>query len=191
MQPRPKSPLRGLPGSLRAFSLTELMITMAVSVIMLGLGIPALQEYSLDKRLRASMSQLQADLNFARITAVDARALTVVCPISPDQSCTDDGAWHGGWMAFVDHNGDHRHQDSESIIRLSDLVESLSIRSAATRPQVRFSPAGTAPASNLSIVFCDERGPGKGMKLLVSHSGRIRQAATTFADSALCGERDS
>lgn len=174
--------------SQRAFSLPELLIVMAVVAVMLAIGIPALKNYGLDKRLRAELSQMQADLIFARHKAIETRMLAVVCPGSTNQNCTADGRWQQGWITFLDRNGDQQRQADEAVIRSSSGDASLSIRSAATRPQVRFSPAGTAPASNLSIVFCDERGLAKGRKLVVSHSGRIRQAPTTISDADYCGK---
>ena len=171
----------------RAFSLPELLIVMAVAAIMLTIGIPAIKDYGLEKRLRGTLSQLLADLNFARHKAVESRSPAVVCPRSPGETCAEDGLWHHGWMTFLDQNGDHQRQDDEPILRASGGDLRVNIRSAASRPQVRFSPAGTAPASNLSIIFCDERGLASGRKLVVSHSGRIRQAKTAPSDEDLCG----
>jgi len=188
MDPCTKRPLYSAARMGRAFSLPELLIVMAVAVIMLTIGIPAIKDYGLEKRLRGTLSQLVADLNFARHKAVESRTSAVVCPRTPAEACSEDGLWQHGWMTFLDHNGDHQRQGDEPIIRASGGDPRVNIRSTASRPQVRFSPAGTAPASNLSIVFCDHRGLASGRKLVVSHSGRIRQTVATSSDEDLCGD---
>lgn len=174
-----------------AFSLLELLIALTVASILLASGVPALREYALNKKIRAAQGQLLSDLNFARHQAIDNNQIVVICPSTKALNCETNGAWQQGWMIFLDDNEDHQRQSAEQVIRLVAAQPQLTIRSSASRSQVRFSPTGAAPASNLSIVFCDGRGVEAGRKLLVSQSGRIRQALTTVADQGLCSESDA
>jgi type IV fimbrial biogenesis protein FimT len=56
--------------AMRAVSLVELMIVIAVAAIIIGLAAPSFSEYILTQRVRSVHAQLATDLQFARAEAV-------------------------------------------------------------------------------------------------------------------------
>lgn len=164
----------------------EVLIVLAVAAILTLGSMPGLREAVLNKRMDAAIAGLHTDLNRARREAVAQNASVVACPGDTDTGCLAQPAWENGWLLFVDQNQDREWQAAEPLLRTGNALEHVTVRSATTRRRLRFSPAGAAPASNASIVFCDRRGLEHGHKLVLSNTGRLRRAALEPADATRC-----
>ncbi|MCW8924704.1 MAG: GspH/FimT family pseudopilin [Xanthomonadales bacterium] len=158
----------------RGVTAFELMVAMAIVAILLSTGVPAVKNYTWNLRLRTAMDTLQTDLNLARAQAISHNTAMVICPAENVDDCAGTSRWQGGWMVFRDLNGDHHRQSGEALVKHAGASEFVDIRSSRSRSYLRFHPNGSAPGSNISIVFCDGRGARYAGKILVSNSGRIR-----------------
>ena len=147
---------------------------MAIVAILLTAGVPAFNSYSWNLRMKAAMDTLQTDLNLARRQAINLNVQTVGCPAPAADVCSDESDWKDGWIVFADLNGDRQRQTGEPLLKQTGAVELMNIDSPDSRPYVRFYANGTAPGSNMTILFCDKRGAQYAGKILVSNSGRIR-----------------
>ncbi len=170
------------------FTLLELMVTLAIIAVLLAWGVPALRNYLLDLRLRASVTALHADLRYARAQAVFEGVHVIACPRSaPNQAtCASNGDWHRGWLVFHDSNGDRTRQPSEPLVRITQPLDSVQARSSTARRRLRFLPTGTAPGSNTTIRFCDARGNAAIRGLALSNTGRLRRLSTDETPSPNC-----
>jgi type IV fimbrial biogenesis protein FimT len=157
------------------FTVLECLIVICILAILLIQGVPALRDYGLRQRMSASMHALHGHLAMARNEAVRLNSDVIACPGSPPTGCLDEGHWDTGWFVFEDLNGDRSFQDSESVMATEPGLANIAIRSGTGRRFVRFRPNGSAPGSNGSISFCDQRGPVAARKLVVSNLGRIRR----------------
>ena len=164
----------------------ELMVTMSIAIILSMTGIPGFREYQRNQAIRSAVTLLHSDLNLARNDAISLNSQTVACPGNATTGCAGHARWAAGWLIFADLNGDQAHQGGEPVLRQAMAIDGLSVLGAASRSMIRFFPGGTAPGSNTSIVFCDQRGPSSGKKLVISNSGRIRRSGLTDADNPLC-----
>jgi type IV fimbrial biogenesis protein FimT len=164
------------------FTALELIVTMAIIAILLATGVPALKQYSWNLRMKASMDDLQTDLNLARGHAISHNIQTVICPSIDSRDCSGQSAWQDGWIVFSDLNGDYRRQNTEPLLKQAGGVAMLNISSSRSRNSLRFYPNGSAPGSNISILFCDRRGAAQAGTIMVSNSGRIRMQ-TNGSDS--------
>ena len=140
------------------FTALELIVTMAVITVLLTMGVPAFENYSLNLRMKTAMDQLQTDLNLARGHAISHNSKTVICPANDGDDCSGQPVWQDGWIIFTDINGDRQKQDSEPLLKSSGALARLNINSASSRTSVRFYPNGSAPGSYITIRFCDRRG---------------------------------
>jgi type IV fimbrial biogenesis protein FimT len=160
--------------SAKGITALELMVTMAVVAILLATAVPAFKNYTWNQRMRTAMDALQTDLNLARGRAISHNVQTVVCPAADSIACSGTPDWQAGWIIFTDLNGDRQKQQSEPLHRRANATEFLSISSSRSRSYLRFYPNGTAPGSNITILFCDRRGAQHAGKIIVSNTGRIR-----------------
>ena len=164
----------------------ELLVTMTIATILLATGVPAIKEYGWNLRMKTAMDVLQTDLNMARGRAISHHTLTVICPSIDDTDCSGNSDWQDGWIIFSDMNADHRRQEGEPLLKHANPIELLSIQSSRSRSFLRFYPNGTAPGSNVSIQFCDDRGSAHAGKIVVSNTGRIRSEPNSAKSTANC-----
>lgn len=83
----------------RGFTLIELMVTMIVLAVLVGVGVPSFNVVLLNARTATLASDLTSALNLARSEAVTRAARVDVCPSADGTSCT--GAWTDGWIVIV------------------------------------------------------------------------------------------
>lgn len=84
------------------FTLIELMVTLAVAAVVLGIGIPSFNSTVLNNRSLALGGELASAINFARAEAVKRSARVSICPSSDGAVCLGSGDWAKGWMVFTD-----------------------------------------------------------------------------------------
>jgi len=164
----------------------ELIVTMAVIAILLAAGVPAIENYALNLRMRTAMDMLVSDLAQARSHAISHNVQTVICPAAENNDCSAEAAWNDGWILFTDLNADRHKQESEPLLKHGGTVELLNINSSDSRRSLRFYPNGTAPGSNTSILFCDGRGTSHANTVKLSNSGRIRTQAYAGEPTEIC-----
>jgi type IV fimbrial biogenesis protein FimT len=83
------------------FSLTELMIVVAIVAILLAIGIPSFRYVTNANRASAEVNGLLGDLMYARAEAVREGTPVVVCTSADLQSCGTATTWQGGWIICV------------------------------------------------------------------------------------------
>ena len=150
------------------------MVIMTIATILLTAGVPAVKNYSWNLRMKTAMDTMRTDMNQARGHAISHNIQTIICPATGSDDCSGNSNWRHGWIVFTDLNGDRSKQDGEPLLKHTGPIELLNISSSQSRRDVRFYPNGSAPGSNLSILFCDERGAGYAGIIAVSNTGRIR-----------------
>lgn len=158
----------------QGFTALELLVTMAIIAILLSAGVPAIQNYSWNLRMKTALDSLQTDLVLARRQAINLNVQTVTCPTPDAVSCVAGSDWEHGWMVFADLNADRQRQAGEPLFKQSGQVEFIRINSSLARPYVRFYPNGSAPGSNMTIRLCDDRGASYAGQISISNSGRIK-----------------
>jgi len=152
----------------------ELIVAMAIVAILLATGVPAIKDYSWNLRMRSAIDMLHTDMMLARGRAISHNIQTIVCPAVSSTECSGLSRWQDGWIVFTDINGDRQRQDGEPLLKHAGAVEFLDITSSRSRTSLRFYANGSAPGSNISILFCDQRGAAHAGRIIVSNSGRIR-----------------
>ena len=110
----PLPPLRA-PTLQVGFTILELMITVAVLAILLGIGVPSFQAIIRQNRLSAHTNELLSAAAIARSEAVKRGSPVTMCPAEGD-ACLGDDEWSNGWIVFVDENGDPGEVDGGDII---------------------------------------------------------------------------
>ena len=176
----------GLPDRSRAgFSLVEALTVLAITAILLLVGVPSYAGLVESQRASSAMHLLTAHMASARSTAITYRIPTVVCPSDRAGGCRRDGDWSQGWLMFFDADGNRQPDSRQDILRDENapIHPSLRIVSSAGRTQLRYLPDGRSAGSNLSVRLCRE--DKLLAQVIVNNTGRIR--SETASGSTPCG----
>ena len=125
--------------SQRGFSLMELMIALGMVAVLLGIGVPAMNDFVQASRLSGSSRALVVDFALARNEAA-LRAQRVTVCTSTDMTSCSNASWNDGRLIFVD-NGAVGAVDGGDLV----LSQSPALNSAVTTV-----PAGAAGAFFIS-----------------------------------------
>jgi type IV fimbrial biogenesis protein FimT len=155
-------------------TLVELLFTLLILALLLGIGIPSFSSQIQSTQTRTSAFQLLEAVNSTRTLA-----------ISQGHRATmrHKGDWNGGWQIFVDSNDNGLLDEGERLISEADRLKGVQITgNTPLRQYVSFIPngesrhigqadSGAFQAGTFNI--CPETG-GAGYKLVLARSGRAR-----------------
>jgi type IV fimbrial biogenesis protein FimT len=172
----------------RGFTLIELLMTVAVLAVLLGLAAPGYAGLMGHLRGSAARSELGTALNLARMSAVNRRAVVLVCPSVDGSRCSHDTRWQHGWLVFEDSDRDGTPSAGERMLSIAQAQPpGVAIVSSAGRLHVAYQPDGSASGSNLTLTVCDRaEGTAGATTLVVSQSGRVRSGRATPPAAAAC-----
>lgn len=126
----------------QGLTLIELMVTLAVAIVLLAVGIPAFQSMIANHRAAALTNGLVSALTLARSEAMGRTVPVAVCPREQGKlECAEDAAaWKNGWLVFTDVSGAGLEPDPAQRIRAFDEPPGSPAVAGAT--MVRFGPDG-------------------------------------------------
>jgi type IV fimbrial biogenesis protein FimT len=81
------------------FTLIEMIITIVVLGILLGIAVPSFRNASLSSQLRSAANDFIATANFARSEAIKRGTPVTMC-VSADGSSCAAGGWEQGWIVL-------------------------------------------------------------------------------------------
>ncbi|MEM6484172.1 MAG: GspH/FimT family protein [Pseudomonadota bacterium] len=159
----------------RAFTLIELLITVSVVSIALGLTGPSLAGLAANMRSYAALQGIVSTLSLARQEAMLRRQQVTVCAVAPDGSCSRDWRSEHEITVFIDSDKDGKPGIGELILRQTrwSLRDSeLSWRASLARRYLRFEATG-GTWQNGTLYYCPASGDIRHARsLVISHSGR-------------------
>jgi len=98
---------RAMKAKAAGFTLIELMVTIVILAVLLGIGAPSFAEFIRNSRITSKSNELLAAMHLARGEAIKRRVPITVC--SSDDAQKDspgcDGASFDEWIVFVDDDG--------------------------------------------------------------------------------------
>jgi type IV fimbrial biogenesis protein FimT len=156
------------------FTLWELLCTLGIAALLLGLGVPSFHWLVLDSRRTADVNAFVLAVQVARTEAAKRGETVVLCPSVDGLRCAGDEQSYGaGWIVFADQDSKRPPQrsDAEPLIYVyrAQLVGSI----LGNRPYFDFRPM-LRRSTNGTLVFCDERGATAARAVIVSYTGRPR-----------------
>ena len=128
-------------------SLADLTIALAVTAIVLTLGIPSFAQIIDQTRLQTATDQLTADIAVARAAAISRATLVVMCSSNDGRSCSGEKDWGSGWIVFKDEDGDmapSEDADDQMIRIMESPVHGVII--GGNHAHFRYLPDGTMQA---------------------------------------------
>lgn len=104
------------------FTLLELMITIAVLGILLGVGVPSFMGVIHTNRLATSTNELVTALHAVRTEAIKRGHRVTLCKSPDGNACTTNGNWSQGWIIFDDPNHNASVDTGETILRVGQAA---------------------------------------------------------------------
>lgn len=116
---------RGRSHGQRGFTMVELMVTLAVLAILLGIAVPSMTQFSFSSKLRSYSNELVASALLARSEAIKRNQTVTLCVSSNGTSCAS-GSWESGWIVRTS-GGDviHRQQPITDGFKVISSVDAI------------------------------------------------------------------
>ncbi len=164
----------------KGYTLVEMMITMVIAAVLLGIGVPGLQTFIKNNRILAESNNLMTAIKTARSEAMTQRVFVTICRSANGTAC--GGEWDDGYMTFTDIDGDNAVDagDGDTVIAFNSIVaDNLSLTFTAGN-SVRFDSRGRAVGFSGTMTLCDERGADYARGIIIEPIGRSKSAGGTL-----------
>lgn len=153
------------------FTLVECISTLAISTILISVGVPqfnSLYEYF---RSDTSIRRVQQSLQLARNYAINYSIRVTVCPIEEGR-CSKD--WRIGLTIFTDQGEKNQIDGDDRIIFKTNSFDSRDFITY-NRSAIRFQPTGLASGTNGTLRYCPSKVDSEhSSALIVNQAGRVR-----------------
>ena len=164
----------------KGFTLVELMITIAIAAILLGVAVPSFTNLISSNRLSTQANELITALNLARSEAVKRGQQVVIRKTGAE--------WENGWQLFVDIDRStaaktNVYDNTDLELRVnSALPNGLTLRGNNNFTNfIRYQPDGTS--NNIGSFAICNNGSITGAKLIIVNAiGRPRMAKDSDHD---------
>lgn len=157
-------------------SLLELMLTLTIGGILLGLAAPSFNRMLLDSRRAVAVNAFIHSVFLARSTAATDGGTVSICRSMDGNSCSHGtDLWEQGWIVFVNSDRDDPpvRDENERIVSVQAAWSGGTITSNRRSYSFRsYRHAGV----NGTLVFCDGRGPTQARAIIINIAGRPRIA---------------
>jgi type IV fimbrial biogenesis protein FimT len=136
----------------KGLTLVELMVTLAVAIILVAVGMPLFNSVAANNRASAHTNMLVTALNLARSEAVGRAETVTLCssssnPPGATPTCGDATQWGNGWFAFTDAGTLGTVDGSDERLRIWETPSgSLPTVAVTGSPFVTFNYLGSASA---------------------------------------------
>lgn len=155
----------------RGFTLLDLLISIAIASLLLGIALPSYSHLISKSKVRALQTDVIRALAFAKTHSVNTGKLTTICGIDMQQRCIKDDIQQ--LAVFIDTNKNAVIDEGEDLLQMTQLsLESIYLRASFGNEYIRFTYSGAAKQSG-SFIYCSEKHPRHSRRIIVSMPGRF------------------
>jgi type IV fimbrial biogenesis protein FimT len=166
------------------FTLTELLTSVTIGGILLGIAVPNFSDVVQDSRRVAVVNELLAELQAARGEALKRAQTVIVCPSLDGTECVHQAVgtqwdWSGGWLTLVNLEGSMTAPsvDPADLILRFTPNDHAGVRVKANQRGMAYRPFNTALSTPGTLTICDARSvtdATQARAIIVSATGRPR-----------------
>ncbi|MGI1946590.1 GspH/FimT family pseudopilin [Shewanella glacialipiscicola] len=156
----------------KAFTLVELMVTIAIAAILLTIGVPSLISMYEGFRANSNIEKIHDIMAFARNQAINYGATVNVCPFASVSSCGTN--WNNGIRVYIGATNNLRSIDS---FNTNDNVKGPAkiVANNKNGEHITFSPDGLS--SGGAFIYCPAGKASGSRSINISPSGLIKLGA--------------
>jgi len=167
--------------AVRGMSLVELLVSLAVAAVLMGLAAPSVASMLSSAELTSTSNAFLSSLRLARSEAAKRGGRVALCKASDDSGCTTTGGWEQGWIIFHDVNNNGRLDEGETVIQRVDPL-SARLQFAGNHNVASYlsyvGSGGTRMVSGAfqagTLTLCHPGAPGEARQIVMSSTGRAR-----------------
>ena len=156
------------------FTLVELMVTLAVGIVLVLIGIPSYTAMVQRNALASELNAFSAQLQLARAEALKRNASVVLCPGAVGGSC--GGSWSSSRVVWIDDNSDGQIDADEVINEKASRVDGLGITAVSpdsSLGSLTFDPKGLLDTRFASFTFAYAGGANRCLSVSLSGSASV------------------
>jgi len=157
------------------FSLVELIVTLVVAAILLGISVPSLIGFVRSNRLVSVTNTFISDINLARSEALKRSLGAGVCQSADGTGCSGSGTWNTGWIVFADLD-DSKAWTASDVVLLKREAISPEMAITASAVAIVYNRQGMAETGAGNYSFCNTA-LGKAKNINIEATGRHRLLA--------------
>jgi len=152
------------------FTFIELLVTLAIVSILMGVAIPSMRNIISSSRLTTQANSMVGALTVARSEAAKRNKIIVVRKVG--------GSWASGWQVFEDVNdSDHIYNATgdtdDKLIQTYEAITGSTINT--TFPNyIAYRPDGRSNLIGGSFYICSPAESTAFRRIVIANSGRIR-----------------
>ena len=167
-----------MPKLLRLFTLYELLMTLALVAVIVGLGLPSFSGIAARNQLHVEINALFHAIHLARKESIMRKRVVSLCPSLDGLSCEPGRDWSTGWLMFENADRDEppRRDEGEPLLQAHKVGKNVYIMANRRGFTLR---ATQKRATNGTFVVCDRAGRVVPVALVVSYTGRPRVTQET------------
>jgi type IV fimbrial biogenesis protein FimT len=161
-------------------TLVELIISLSITVIMLGIAVPSTSTFITSNRIAGQVNDLRGAIALTRSEAIRRNQHVVICKSVDGQSCTRSGRWDSGWMVYIDANLNRKRDRNEQILLVRAEVPEgyiIDYRAFGSRHYVAYRPTGFT-RTNGTFYICKPNNISRSRALILTKTGRVRLSKT-------------
>jgi type IV fimbrial biogenesis protein FimT len=164
------------------FTLVELLITLLIVSILLGVAAPAFIDLLERNRLETTSTQFMTTLMAARSEALKRNQPVVTCKSVNGSSCVNAGGWERGWMTYADEDADGLKDGSEPVLSVHERLPSgdtLRVSGTDFNKRIVYRTDGTASGTGVFVLCNSDQDLSLAREIAVSITGRPQRRRTT------------
>jgi type IV fimbrial biogenesis protein FimT len=170
-------------------TLPELLTTMSIVAISLGMAASSYNSVVSNNRRATSINELVSTMHAARSEAITRNLQLTICPSSDGAACSDGADWAVGWMYFTDVDQNRVLDGTDLLLGQKPGTPRVSIASVEFPDFLVYRPNGrvmadTPDENTGQFTICDKRGPDDARVVLINSSGEPALSETQADGSA-------
>ena len=167
----------------QGFTLIELMITIGIAVIVMGIAVPSFTTLIENNLIQAKADSVYSAIMLARSESIARNQPVIICKSSDGSSCTSSGNWEQGWFIYADTNANNVKDSSDPILQVYEAFPTnfLLRPDTAYANQLVYQANGSVTSQGTFEFFppCTSSENATVRQVIISSTGRPRRNETT------------
>lgn len=164
----------------QGFSLIELMVTIAITAIMLTIAVPSLNDFIVKMRVDSEISELNRLVLTARNTAISTEQNVILCPLD-GANCISD--WSRELSVFIDVDNSLTYSAADdTLVKVKSAVTNGSKITYDAQSSIAFAPTGMLSTTESDFIYCPVSDTTLARAVVVASSGRTYKTADRNGD---------